>query len=256
MTTADERTKELERLRPYVERARSFTGWDLSHIPVRLLESGPPWDYEQLVREYGQQARSALDMGTGGGEALAELRDALPARLVATEEWHLNAPVARRRLAPLGVEVVHCSDLRLPFADGSFDLVINRHEWLDPADIARVLRPGGRVITQQVGANYWRELGRHFPRRTDFGEIYGDYTSGFAAAGLHVTGRKHDYTAAYASLGDIIYMLAIAPWEIPDFDLERDLDALLALEADCRTADGIVLTESRFLIVAEKPPHH
>ena len=253
MTTADQRTEALERLRPYVERARSFTGWDLSQIPVRLLEPGPPWDYKQLVREHGQQARSALDMGTGGGEALAELRDGLPARLVATEEWHVNAPVARRRLAPLGVEVVHCSDLRLPFADASFDLVINCHEWLDPVDVARVLRPGGRVITQQVGANNWRELRRHFPRRTDFGDIYGDYTGGFAAAGLRVTGRKHDYAVAYASLGDIVYMLTVSPWEIPDFDLERDLDALLALEADRRTEHGIVLTESRFIIVAEKP---
>jgi SAM-dependent methyltransferase len=253
MTAADERAKALEWLRPYVERARSFTGWDLSQIPVRLVEPGPPWDYEHLVREYGQKARSALDMGTGGGEALAELRDALPARLIATEEWAVNAPVARRRLAPLGVEVVHCSDLRLPFADASFDLVINRHEWLDPADVARVLRPGGHVITQQVGANNWRELRRHFPRRTDFGDIYGDYMRGFAAAGLHVSGRRHDYRAAYPSLGDVVYMLAIAPWEIPDFDLERDLDALLALEADCRTEDGIVLTESRFLIMGEKP---
>jgi len=34
--------------------------------------------------------------------------------------------------------------------------------------------------------------------------------------------------------------------------LERDLDALLALESDCLTKDGLVVTECRYLIVALK----
>ncbi len=48
-------------------------------------------------------------------------------------------------------------------------------------------------------------------------------------------------------------MLFAAPWGLPDFDVERDLDALLALEAGCTTDDGLVLTWSQFLLVAEKP---
>jgi hypothetical protein len=48
-------------------------------------------------------------------------------------------------------------------------------------------------------------------------------------------------------------MLTIAPWIVPQFDVERDLDALLALERDCTTSEGLVLTEARFLIVAGKP---
>ncbi len=42
------------------------------------------------------------------------------------------------------------------------------------------------------------------------------------------------------------------PWTIPEFDLERDLEALLELEVERQTDDGVVLTESRFLIIAEK----
>ncbi|OGO50977.1 MAG: hypothetical protein A2148_03065 [Chloroflexi bacterium RBG_16_68_14] len=244
---------EIERLRPHLERARGFSGWDFSDLEVRHLGPPLPWDYEAMVREYARGARSALDLGTGGGEVLARLRDALPPRAVATEEWHVNAPVAYRRLAPLGVDVVRCRSLDLPFADESFDLVLDRHEELAPAEVARVLRPGGRVVTQQVGRDNWRELRTHIPRMTDFGDIFGEYARGFAAAGLRVLRvDQHEERVAFRSLGDFVYLLGVAPW-VPDFSLERDGEALLALEAECLTGDGLVLTESRFVIVAEKP---
>ena len=220
---------------------------------MRHLGPPLPWDYEAMVREYAHGARSALDMGTGGGEVLSRLRDALPRRLVATEEWHVNAPVARDRLAPLGVDVVRCRSLSLPFADASFDLVLDRHEELDAAEVARVLRPGGRVVTQQVGRDNWRELRDYVPRMTDFGDIFGEYTSGFAAAGLRVVrSEQHDMQTAFGSLGELVYLLSVAPWVL-DFSLERDGEALLELEAARQMEDGLVLTESRFVIVAEKP---
>jgi hypothetical protein len=49
-------------------------------------------------------------------------------------------------------------------------------------------------------------------------------------------------------------MLCIAPWEVPDFDpLGGDLEALLALEQELTTADGLVLTDGSFIIEAMKP---
>ena len=245
---------EIERLRPYLERARSFSGWDFSELKVRQLGPPLPWDYEQLVREHAVGSRSVLDMGTGGGEVLSRLREGLPGRVVATEEWAVNAPIAYRRLRPLGVDVVRCRSLQLPFAAVAFDLVINRHEELEPAEVARVLRAGGRIVTQQVDRNNSRELRSHVPRMTDFGDQFAEYSRGFTEAGLAVTvARQHDQRAAFRSLGDFVYMLGVAPWIIPEFTLERDGEALLALEAECLTEDGLVLTESRFVIVAEKP---
>jgi hypothetical protein len=58
---------------------------------------------------------------------------------------------------------------------------------------------------------------------------------------------------AYPSLGEFVYMLAVASWTIPAFDLEADLDALLALEADCLRDEEFVVTEDRYLIIARKP---
>jgi SAM-dependent methyltransferase len=255
----------MERLRPYIERARLFTGWDFPGMKVpRLLEPGPPWDYEVIVRERARGARAALDLGTGGGEFVASIRDDLPQRVVATEEWHVNAPIAYRRLAPLGGDVVWCRSLHLPFQGETFDLVFDRHEELEPAEVTRVLRPGGHVVTQQVGPNNWIELERYFgkatagnrgdSRLTDFGDIRGQYARGFASADLRVLrNEQHDYKVAYGSLGDLVFMLLITPWTIPDFDVERDLETLLTLEADCSTDDGLVMTWSRFLLLAEKP---
>jgi SAM-dependent methyltransferase len=218
------------------------------------VEPGPAWDYDQLVRETARTASSVLDIGTGGGELVAELRESLPERVIATEEWKTNVPVAKWRLTPLRVDVVECRSRQLSFKDATFDLVLNRHEDLDPAEIARVMLPHGHVITQQVGRNNWKEVRKHFPRMTDLGDHQGEYARGFEAAGLNLTTNlQHDFKVAYATLGDFVYMLAVTPWTVPGFDLEDDVDSLLALDADCHTKDGLVLTESRFLLVAEKP---
>lgn len=266
MLNEHSRRDALERLRPWIERARTFSGWfGLSPFPdfdVRLLEPGPQWDYEAMVREMARDASAALDLGTGGGEFIADVRDSLPERVVATEEWHVNAPIAYERLRTIGVDVVWCRSLYLPFAGESFDLVIDRHEELSPAEVARVLAPGGHVATQQVGPNNWIELQRYFgdatagnrgnSRMTDFGDIRGEYARGFESAGLTVMrDESHDYKVAYGGLGEMVFMLLITPWTIPDFDVERDLEALLELESDCSTDDGLVMTWSRFLLVAE-----
>jgi SAM-dependent methyltransferase len=193
-------------------------------------------------------------MGTGGGEVLARISAGMPSRFVATEEWVRNAPVAHRRLAPLGIDVVRAQSLSLPFRDGWFDLVLNRHEELDPAEVARILAPDGAILTQQVGPHNWPELDQFFPRRHDFGDLFAEYRNGFETSGLAiVTARQHGERVAFGSLGDVAYMLLVAPWDIPGFDPEADIEALLALEDAFGTADGIVLTESRFVIEARKP---
>jgi SAM-dependent methyltransferase len=162
----------------------------------------------------------------------------------------VNAPIARDRLAPLGGQVVRANNLRLPFRDASFDLVLNRHEELDPPDVVRVLRPGGAVITQQVARENWQEINQFFPRRTRWPDHFNDYQRGFRDAGMRVEGRVHAWRTAYAALGEVAFVLLVAPWEVPGFDPVAEIGALLALEDELRTPDGIVLTESRDLIIA------
>jgi SAM-dependent methyltransferase len=250
---SEPREAAIQRLHPFAERARSFEGWSFAGLGTRHLGPPLPWSYDAIVRDVATAATSILDLGTGGGERLAALRDALPSAVVATEEWSVNAPVAHHRLAPLGVGVVRASSWDPPFASAAFDLVIDRHEAFEPAEVERILRPGGSFITQQVGPANWPELNAHFPRRTDFSAEHARYAPTLRELGMDVQLREHRERVAYPSLGEFVYMLAVASWTIPGFDVERDIDALLALERDCLTDEGFVVTEERYLLTARKP---
>ena len=226
--------------------------WDVEAV---MLGPQKPWSYEERAGELLTNARSVLDMGTGGGELFSEICAGYAGLAVATEAWSGNIRVAADRLAQTGIPVVHASGPELPFAVGSFDLVLNRHEELDPADLAGVVAPGDRVLTQQVGRTNYQELGTFFPRMTDFGHLFELYQEGFRGSGLTIVrAQEHESQEAYRSLSDIVYLLTVAPWTVPDFDVEKDLDALLDLERGLLRRDQIVLTHSRFIIEARKAP--
>ncbi len=247
-----------DRLRPYVERARLMTGWTWEYVQ-RTLAPGRPWSYDDRARELLRSARSVVDLGTGGGERFSGFLSGFNGRACATEEWVVNAPVAARRLRPLGVDIVHCSSLTLPFSAGSFDLVLDRHEALEPAEVARVLAPGGSVLTQQVGPENWPDLRRFFPRMLPslaaFQDHFAQYQDGFMANGLTlIDARKHYSKAAFENLGVLVYVLCVvAEWTIPAFDpLGVDLEPLLDVERELSTSEGIVLTEGQYIIEARK----
>ncbi len=143
--------------------------------------------------------------------------------------------------------------MRLPFRDGAFDVFLSRHEAIDPVECDRVLAPGGTFLTQQCSPRDWRELRRFFPRQTVHPEHDREYPEGFRAMGYEVSFQRHDYKVAFGSLGDLVFMLMTAPWTIPDFDPQLEIDALMAVEAELSTADGIVLSEGRYLLEARKP---
>ncbi|TLZ44246.1 MAG: class I SAM-dependent methyltransferase [Methanobacteriota archaeon] len=243
-----------ERLRPSVERARHFSGWQLALYAPRDLDPPEPWKYELRATELLETAVSVIDMGTGGGEVFGDLCMTFQGRAVATEPWKVNAPVAAARLKPQGIAVVRCGSLLLPFRNGSFDLVLNRHEELEPAEVARVLSPGGTLLTQQVGRAWSQELRDFFPRMQDSGDLFTRYQAGLRDSGLRIVqAMTHDWRAAYRRFEDLVYVLCVAPWTIPDFDpLDRDLGALRKAEESLSTENGILLTESRFLIEARK----
>jgi len=62
----------------------AFSGWDFSWLDGRMIETAPPWDYGQEARRLLAGSRRALDLDTGGGEALADLGP-FAGRVVATE---------------------------------------------------------------------------------------------------------------------------------------------------------------------------
>ena len=253
-TDKHRRAEMIDHLRPWIERARTFTGWSFGDMRVDYIEPGPPWDFEAIVREHAARAKSMIDLGTGGAEFYSTVVGGFAGRAVATEEYHVNAPIARDRLAPSGAHLVRASaDHGLPFADASFDLIIDRHEALEPADVARTLRPGGTIITQQVADENWREARFYFGRGGEFPDHWKLYQQGFRDAGLHVETQYHVWRVAYPTIGQFVFMLLIAPWEIPGFDPLAELEEIIAMEDGLRAPEGIVVTFARYLIIARKP---
>lgn len=151
---------ELYRQWLWEEDAARMKGWDFSHLRGRYEEEQDlPWDYEQAVRTFLRPDKELLDMDTGGGEFLLSLGHPCN-KTSATEGWPPNADLCRHRLVPLGIRFQQADGGGpLPFADGAFDLILNRHGSYGPAEVCRLLRPGGTFITEQVGhkttGNWW-----------------------------------------------------------------------------------------------------
>lgn len=235
-----------------------FAGWDFSLLSAtgRMTESPLPWSYASCALPYLWPASALLDMGTGGGEFLARLQP-FPPRAVATEGFPPNVPVARARLAPLGVEVVEVGDDdRLPLPDASFDLVFNRHESYDPAEVARVLRPGGHFVTQQVGGRNDEDLNSWLGVPLDV--PWAGWSLETAAAGLRHAGftlldqRAAPLTTRYFDIGAVIFYLHAVPWQVRDFTVARFDAPLRALHATIQRQGFVDIAGSRFLIVARR----
>jgi SAM-dependent methyltransferase len=241
---------------------RHHEGWDFSHLAGRLTEDNPPWDFERECRAWLPRSRHVLDMGTGGGERLLALSSVLPQDTVATEGWPPNLPVATARLAGLGIPVVAYdpdADPRvvMPFRDGHFDLVMNRHEGLDPEELIRVLAPGGVFLTQQVAADDCHESGEIFglvPR-------YPDVTVEIVSSRLARAGFRIDASAQWRGsyrfhdVGALVEYFTLVPWAVPDnFGVDQYADTLLRLHADGPArGQPVLFTKSRFWLRASKP---
>ena len=133
------------------EENEPFQGWNFSHLEGRVFQENLPWDYVATARARVADARSILDMATGGGEVFSKLGP-FQGSATAMEGYAPNVALAEKRLQPLGVKVVACGEAGpYPFADSSFDLVLNRHGGLWSPEVGRITRDGAYLVTEQVG---------------------------------------------------------------------------------------------------------
>lgn len=234
--------------------AAPFEGWDFSHLAGRSTEGEPPWDYLALARAAVGQASDILDVATGGGEIFASLAP-FPGRASAVEGFVPNLPVARRRLEPLGVPVFQGNTRSgMPFEDESFDLVLNRHGGFRAAEMWRILKPGGVFLTQQVGGDNLADLTAAFGAQLPYPDnTLARTREAFAALGAEVR-RAEAWRGpvTFADVGALIYFLKAIPWVVQDFEVERCLGPLQALQAQLDAGQSLQFTYTRFLIEAVK----
>ena len=232
-------------------------GWDFSHIDGRYEEENNlPWDYASVIREYLTDDMRLLDCETGGGEFLLSLGHP-HANTAATEGYPPNVALCRETLLPLGIDFRACDDeTALPFEDESFDMLINRHGSYDPAEIHRVLKPGGLFVTQQVGALNDRELvdmampELHLPIADN---DLRHQRPRFEAAGFDILRAGEAFgTIAFFDVGAFVWFARIIVWEFPDFSVEKCFDHLLAMQKTIEAQGKVAGKTHRFLIAARK----
>jgi SAM-dependent methyltransferase len=241
---------------------RHHEGWDFSHLAGRLTEDDPPWDFDEECRAWLARCRHVLDMGTGGGERLSALGAVLPQDTVATEGWAPNLPVARARLAELSIPVEDYDpdaqpSMPMPFSNGRFDLVMNRHEGLDPQELMRVLVPGGVFLTQQVAADDFRESHEIFSLAPRYPDATPEAVARqLAGAGFRIEARgTWNGTYRFHDVGTLVEYAKLVPWQVPeDFCVDKYADTLLRLHFD-GPAQGkpVCFTKSRFWLRASTP---
>jgi len=244
-----------------------FSGWDFSWLDRRWRSDALPWDYGARVAALAGGARTMLDMGTGGGEALGRLPTRAH-RTVATEAWPPNVPVAGRRLLPLGIPVIQNEGARdnmdqdgagdggrLPFRDGSLDLICNRHESFLAAEVSRVLAPGATFVTQQVDYHDSDDLAQllsiEMPQEPD--SWIGLAERQVTDAGLVIEeAARADERIYFDDIAAVVYYLKAVSWSIPEYSLGKHRDRLRALHQDA-SAWPVMTRGRRFLLVASKP---
>ncbi|MFC7527844.1 methyltransferase [Actinoplanes sp. GCM10030250] len=229
----------------------SMTGWEFAWLDGLAVASEPSWSYPEMARPLLRRAFSLLDLDTGGGELLAELSP-LPPHTVAVESWSRNTPAARERLTPFGVSVL----TELPAGENEFDLVLSRHGRLPAPDIARLLKPGGTLLTQQVGSDDLADLNSALgappphPRRWD-AEVA---VRALEAAGLRVTDVREEHPAAvFRDISSVVHQLRTVPWQVRDFTPQRYERALARLSATIRARGEFTARAHRFLVQAQRP---
>ncbi|RSZ44193.1 MULTISPECIES: methyltransferase domain-containing protein [unclassified Variovorax] len=254
---------EFERLLREAD-ARPLVGWELS-CDGRIATTATSWNFEQTVDRYARKSPDMLDMGTGGGEWLSRL-PFRPPRTVATEGWAPNVDVARERLAPLGVEVVEvegaddnalqlddAEQARLPFADASFHLVVNRHESFVASDVHRILAAGGRFVTQQVASDFNADC--YELLRMPMPELprwkLDTATAQLERAGLVVEeGGEGAELLAFADIGAFAWYLKHVPYVCPEFSIDGCRAALERLHQRIEQGEALAMRQKLFWLEA------
>jgi SAM-dependent methyltransferase len=225
--------------------------------------------FAAIVDAHAQASPDLLDMGTGGGEWLSRLPH-LPARTVATEGWAPNVPVARARLEPMGVEVVAVRGAPdnvdqvgafqggdLPFPDGSFHLVTNRHESFVAREVARILVPGGRFLTQQVASGLADDF--HRLLEEELPVIAKPWTLALAVQQITDAGLEIEDAAegsdrlSFADIGAFAWYLKNLPWVYPGFSIADVRTKLERLHHRIQKNGALIVQMPLFRLSARLP---
>jgi SAM-dependent methyltransferase len=205
-----------------------------------------------------REGETVLDLGSGGGiDVLLSARRVGPTgRAIGVDMTDEMLDLARRNAAEAGaanVEFVKGTIEALPLPDASVDVVISNcvinlaaDKAAVLAEIARVLRPGGRVGVSDVVADDALTPDERVERGSYTGCIAGalsfaEYRAGLAAVGLTDVELKPTHSVAEGMFGAIIQARKPDAWtaaSVRPVDLPRPSLAVVQAEGGCGCGSG------------------
>jgi len=204
----------------------------------RVHADRPPWDLDALLRDAADGTTALLDLG---GTA--------PAGLDVTVVTHRTGAVGQDGATPDAGP--------LPFPERCVDTVLAVDAAYDPAEVARVLRPGGVLLAELRGPDdaveLYAVLGSPLPhpRRT-----LDACVRALLDAGLHVTAQEawHGFVR-FDDVAALVTALARGQIEAPaDFSPQGYANTLLYLHLRGPAwGQPLVFTRSRLMVRAERP---
>ena len=202
--------------------ALPLDGRDPSQLDGRLIESSPPWSYQDRADELVRRADGPiLDMSAGDTD-----------------------------LGPGGADA-------LPFPDDRYAVVLNRHDRYKPLEVARVLRADGVFLTEQIGGLDGLAINEALGGPLPDGDPDWSLSSARAdleAAGLRVAGGRTTFPERlFHDIGALIYFLRKVPRQVPDFSIEGYDGQLRALHEQMSAGEPFRDRAVRFLIEAVHP---
>jgi hypothetical protein len=134
--------------------------------------------------------------------------------------------------------------------------VINRHAGYSPTELFRILKPGGRFLTQQVGGKNQFRLNEIFQDEPHF--IYGFWTLDYALQELQQAGfeillqREETPETRFFDIGAVVYFLKIIDWQVPGFSPHRDWEKLQQVHQRIQEVGFLQTWQHNFIISAVK----
>lgn len=144
----------------------------------------------------------------------------------------------------------------MPFGDGEFDLVLNRHAEFNAKEVARVLALPGTFLTQQVHGLGAHDLLAAFDATPQWPDATSEkYVPRLKSAGLTIVDTQEwSGPLSFTNVGAIVHYLKAIPWLAPGFSVESHLNYLLKLQDRLEKEQVLTFRARKYLIEATKMP--
>lgn len=233
------------------------SGWDFSR--VRDGRDPVPWDYPLVVRQFLKPSDTVLDVGTGGGEVFLSLAGDF-ARGVGVDVDVDMITTAQANLTQSAINHVTFSVMdakQLEFADGSFDIVLNRQSVVDVGEVMRVLKPKGYFITQSVGHRNTENIfadfgwtmadfeGEQWLTTREIAQLFREQEADVRAY------AEYDVPYWFEDVESLVFWLKAVPLPQP-FEMTAHWQHVNQILESCRTSRGIETNEHRELLIIQK----